>query len=155
LFIACAALLILAGNGACGNKLGDSCNSSIDCSLDGDRSCDVSQPGGYCTVQGCDAHSCPDEAMCVRFFPSKFLTTPCNPATEDISSDECSLDQLCTEGGLCAPRATERRYCVAKCGGNGDCRGDYECRFVGEHGSSSLEPGDLGRARFCAPRKAP
>ena len=146
------ALLALATTAACGNKIGDDCHSSIDCSFDGDRSCDISQPGGYCTVQGCDARSCPEESMCVRFFPSMFLTQPCDPATEDLSTDECPSDELCTESGLCAPRATERRYCTLKCSNDGDCRGGYECRFVGERGSSSLEPRDLGRAKFCAPR---
>ncbi len=147
-----AVLMVMATASACGNKIGDDCRSSIDCSFDGDRSCDVSQPGGYCTVQGCDVRSCPDEAMCVRFFPSQYLTKPCDPATEDISSNECAPDELCLESGLCAPRATERRYCAVKCSNNGDCRDNYECRYVGEHGSSSLDPKDLGRARFCAPR---
>lgn len=138
---------------ACGNKIGDECRSSIDCSIDGDRSCDIAQPGGYCTVQGCDSRSCPDESACVRFFPSKFLTRPCAPTTEDNGTDACSPDEVCLESGLCAPRSTERRYCALKCGNDGDCRSGYECRLVGEHGSSPLEPRDLGRVRFCAPRE--
>lgn len=146
-------LATAVASAGCGNKIGDDCRSSIDCSIDGDRSCDISQPGGYCTVVGCDTRSCPSDASCVRFFPSKFLTRPCDPATEDSGSNACNADEVCLESGLCAPRATERRYCVAKCGGNSDCRDGYECRFVGEHGSSPLEPKDLGRTRFCAPRE--
>lgn len=144
--------LALLGLGACGNKIGDSCTTSIDCSIEGSRACDISQPGGYCTVQGCDRTSCPDEAICVRFFPSMYLTKPCDPKTEDFGSDDCAADELCLESGLCAPRASERRYCALSCSDGGDCRDGYDCRLVGERGSSSLDPKAIGRAKFCAPR---
>jgi hypothetical protein len=145
--------LALGALGACGNEIGDSCKTNIDCSVEGTRPCDISQPGGYCTIEGCSLTSCPDEAMCVRFFPAKFLSQPCDPRTEDVSSNDCSADEICLEGGLCSPRSTERRYCALRCGNNGDCRGGYECRLVGEHGSSSLNAKDLGKAKFCAPKE--
>jgi len=145
--------LFTMGTTACGKQVGDSCTTSIDCNLEGSRPCDISQPGGYCTVEGCSLTSCPSEAMCVRFFPAKFLTLPCDPRTEDTTSNDCGADDICLESGLCAPRATERRYCALKCGDNSDCRGGYECRFVGEHGSSSLNAQDLGKAKFCAPQE--
>lgn len=152
--ICLVAAVFALGAAACAKQVGDSCKTNIDCNIEGSRPCDISQPGGYCTVEGCNLNSCPDEAMCVRFFPSKYLTQPCDPATEDSTSNACAADELCLESGLCAPRGSERRYCALKCGNGSDCRGGYECRFVGEHGSSSLNPNDLGKAKFCAPKEA-
>lgn len=37
--------------------------------MQGDRSCDLSQPGGYCTIADCSPGSCGDEGRCVRFKP--------------------------------------------------------------------------------------
>ena len=34
--------------------MGDSCQTSTDCDPNGNRVCDLSQPGGYCTILGCD-----------------------------------------------------------------------------------------------------
>lgn len=70
----CALLTLLAlftafGVG-CAPQIGDECTSSIDCSVDGDRICDLAQPGGYCTVQGCDFGTCPEEAVCVEWLGS-------------------------------------------------------------------------------------
>ena len=39
---------------ACGRDIGDECQTSVDCDPNGTRACDLSQPGGYCTVLGCD-----------------------------------------------------------------------------------------------------
>jgi hypothetical protein len=139
--------------GACGRSIGDECTTNVDCSLTPDRSCDIAQPGGYCTVEGCDLASCPDDSLCVRHFPFEFLTRACDPRTGSIpSGDACRPDELCLTGGLCAPRSTERRFCAARCGGGGDCRSGYECRVVGEFGSEPLDPRRAGRDKFCAPR---
>lgn len=61
--LACALAATLAG---CQPKIGDGCSISTDCSIRGDRVCDTSQPGGYCTVQQCRT-GCPDNAACVAF----------------------------------------------------------------------------------------
>lgn len=118
--------LLVAG---CGSEIGDSCSNSLDCSPNRDRTCErsTSSPGGYCTVVGCDYGTCPDEAVCVRFFSSVSSKT-CDPATEDIDDDRCSPDELCTLAGTCEPRQAEIRYCMRRCGDQGDCREDYECR---------------------------
>jgi len=110
----------------CGSSIGDECSQSTDCSQEGDRICDPASPGGYCTQEGCDFGTCPDEATCVRFFPVTQLTmASCTPGEEPSA---CNLDEICVVGGYCAPRSTERRFCMRKCGGQGDCRGGYECR---------------------------
>lgn len=150
------ACMLAAG---CGAEIGDSCERSIDCSPDGDRICDRSEssPGGYCTVRGCDYESCPDDAVCVRFFSAVFPDLTCDPATEDISTDDCLPVEECTIGGTCAPRLSEARFCMRRCSSNDDCRGGYECRdrdLMIEHGGEPvLAPGRSQSGslpRFCA-----
>ncbi len=116
---------------ACGAQIGDSCTTNVDCAQDGTRDCDLSQPGGYCTVNGCDEQSCPSEAVCIRIFPYESLSQPCQ------QDSDCTSAGICLPEGLCAPRAAERRYCELRCGSNGDCRSGYVCREAGIEGYSS------------------
>lgn len=118
---------------ACGDEIGDSCTTNVDCSQDGTRDCDLSQPGGYCTITGCDERLCPSEAVCIRIFPYD------SPGTACASDAECSSSELCLPDGFCVPRASERRYCEKKCGSNGDCRGGYVCREAGIEGKPSTQ----------------
>ncbi len=75
-----AIILLLAGlaMAGCKNSIGDSCSGSTDCSVTGERQCDLAQPGGYCTVFSCDPDTCP-EGVCVewRFIPSRTAETWC------------------------------------------------------------------------------
>ena len=64
------ALLALAVG--CGKEIGDECVVPSDCSPNGDRQCDLSSKSGYCTIQGCDYNTCPEEAACIRFFTGSF-----------------------------------------------------------------------------------
>jgi hypothetical protein len=142
---------------ACGKEIGDSCIVSSDCSVRGDRQCDPGSPDGYCTIQGCDYNTCPSEAECVRFFVGDFENVPCDP-TQPNAMTGCSLDELCTLTGNCAPRSAEVRYCMRKCNHDGDCRTPkYECRDLQrmkDHGGEPvLAPGDSLGAKpqgFCA-----
>jgi len=143
------ALLLAIG---CGKEIGDTCIISSDCSPNGDRYCDISSKEGYCTIQGCDFDTCPSEAACIRFFTGNFDNRPCT------TQDECSLDELCSLEGHCAPRSSELRYCMRTCGSNDDCRSGYECRDIElmiEHGGEPvLAPGaviDTSAPKFCAP----
>lgn len=125
----------------CGKQIGDACIVSSDCSIDGSRICDtVGTKDGYCTIVGCDYATCPEEAVCVRFFAGGFTNKPC-----DVNAD-CSLDELCTIEKLCVPRAAEVRYCMAKCDADSDCRDGYECRnfaLMEAHGGQpALAPTD-------------
>jgi hypothetical protein len=142
---------------ACGKEIGDPCIVSSDCSTNGTRQCDISQKEGYCTIQGCDYSTCPEEAACIRFFTGSFDNRICDPTTENHTTDTCSLDELCTLEGHCAPRASEVRYCLRKCSSSSDCRDGYECRDLGlmiEHGGEPvLAPGlivDETSPKFCA-----
>lgn len=136
----------------CGQQIGDSCIVSSDCAYDGSRVCDNSEQDGYCTIQGCDYDTCPEEAVCVRFFSGGFANKPCG-----VQAD-CSLDELCSLESQCVPRLAETRYCMKKCGQTSDCRGGYECRdftLMKIHGGEPvLAPGDVvdqsSAPAFCA-----
>ncbi len=65
------AAFALAGISGCAPSIGDSCGNSTNCSVNGDRQCDLSQPGGYCTVFDCQPDQCPNDAVCVRFNPTE------------------------------------------------------------------------------------
>ena len=85
-------LVVLVG---CAPQIGDSCGSSGDCSVNGDRICDIAQPDGYCTVQACDPDTCPSEGTCVewRYDPDRTSETYC--------MKRCSSDGDCRDGYLC------------------------------------------------------
>lgn len=151
-------VIVLVIVGACGYEIGDACVFSSDCSTSGDRLCDPdpSSPGGYCTIQGCDYSTCPDEAVCVRFFSGSF-SKPCM-----TSPDECSLDELCSLDKHCVARSSEVRYCMRTCDSDGDCRDGYECRDLAdmiEHGGEPVPaPGvvvDADPTKFCAAAPLP
>jgi hypothetical protein len=152
------AVVLLLGAAACGDEIGDECSLSTDCSSQGDRICDISSPGGYCTVIGCDFDTCPDEAVCVRFFSVGTTNHPCDPLTEDIDgTDACTDDEACTLKGYCVPRTAEVRFCMRTCGGGDDCRDGYECRdeaLMQEHGGEPVPPPGEAVSRnpqaFCA-----
>jgi len=145
-------LLALVAAG-CGKEIGDDCVVSSDCSTAGDRICDISSPGGYCTIQGCDFNTCPDESVCVSFFTGSFANKPCVRETEDAGTDDCTFDEICSLAGQCVSRSSEIRYCMRTCGSDGDCRDNYECRdeaLMREHGGEPVvQAGDL--PSFCAP----
>lgn len=154
-------LVLITMFAACGKDIGDECTTNVDCEQNGSRDCDLSQPGGYCTMIGCDERSCPSEAVCVRVFPyeSKISDSACS------TDANCTSDQICVPdapSGYCAPRLSERRYCVKKCGNNGDCRGGYTCHEAGVEGNQPVgntygslalveNPNQSTVVKFCAP----
>jgi len=142
------AVAATAGSG-CKKMIGDECTTAADCNPNGTRSCDLSQPGGYCTIQGCDETSCPEEAACIRYFPAQFLTDACDPTEPANGCREG--EEICLPSGLCAPLRTELRYCAKRCSANDDCRGGYECRLAGTRGSLALTSSLDAIIHFCAP----
>ena len=100
-----ALLAGLAGLSGCTPSIGDKCVLSTDCSIRGDRLCDTSQPGGYCTIFNCAGNACPDHAACVLFH---------------ANVQGCAYDDR-------SPSRTGRTFCLATCGSNSDCRDGYVC----------------------------
>jgi hypothetical protein len=101
-----SALVALAG--ACKPKIGDDCKISTDCSAAGDRLCDITAPGGYCTVFNCEPGTCPDdESLCVEFGATRAMADQC----QDLPS----------------PSPFARSFCMQTCDSNSDCRSGYTC----------------------------
>src|SRR6266849_6272350 len=96
------AIVAFALAAGCSPKIGDKCSVSTDCSVQGDRLCDPTQPGGYCTIFNCEPNRCPDEAVCVAF-----------------NEPTCSSSAL--------SRRFQRTFCMLVCESNEDCRGGYLC----------------------------
>jgi hypothetical protein len=92
----------------CTPEIGDRCVLSTDCSIRGDRLCDTSQPGGYCTQFNCSPGSCADDATCVLF---------------NAALPGCGLDDRDGRGGS----RIARSFCVAECSSDADCRAGYMC----------------------------
>jgi hypothetical protein len=107
-----AALLVLLSLVAfgCTPKIGDSCTVSTNCSASGDRLCDITEPGGYCTIFNCEPDGCPDDSVCINF------------GTELSPVDQCSTAQ--------GNSPYQRSFCMARCASNSDCRGGYECQSL-------------------------
>jgi hypothetical protein len=170
------ALVIISA--ACGQKIGDSCSIASDCSSNNSRVCDAFSRGGYCTIQGCDFNTCPQEAVCIRFFPTVVGRSSCTDQTQCFASEactnaglcvpadsacenqgECATDEFCTIAGACAPRSIEQRFCMLACSSNDDCREGYECRTLAlmkQHGGEPVPDPNASTAQvpdkpFCAP----
>ncbi len=119
------ALLLLA----CQPKIGDECLRSIDCSQQGERSCDLSyrindegfadpEGQGECTIEGCAEGSCPNEAVCVRIYGVQFLSVSCDPELEDQlpeGVDAGDIAGACCEAlaGPCTNEDVKRCVCGA------------------------------------------
>jgi hypothetical protein len=158
----------------CSHAIGDACGNNVDCSIAGDRFCDIAPPGGYCTVEGCGVTSdgkdtCPGDSVCIRFFTA-VQTRPCvynaSFPRGDATSDglSCDVDERCVcDGDLaaddscpttahCAPENSERRWCMARCGKDTDCRAGYVCRQTGSLGSEAVpslnDPAGVN-AKYC------
>ena len=73
---------------ACSPLVGDACEDSTDCGRS--MFCELSLPGGYCTLENCDNKNCPDDGVCIRF-------------TEDISwcMQPCEGNGDCRDGYTC------------------------------------------------------
>ena len=145
------ALLAAGALWSCQPNIGDSCANASDCSQQGERTCDTTFPGGYCTKFGCSADSCPSEAACIGF-QSLVSTAP-----------ECANLQV-------RPRL-QRAACMFSCKKDQDCRGGYVCvdmaqpnpwgaLLIDRSGSGKVcslqpPPDAVGEAGVCQSRPAP
>lgn len=114
LLLLCA-LVGLAG--ACKPNIGDDCRISTDCSAAGDRLCDITAPGGYCTMFNCEPGTCPDgESLCVEFGAVR------------ASAPLCRAQQ--------SPSPYGRTFCMQTCDSNSDCRSGYTCADLSQRGNA-------------------
>ncbi len=100
----------------CKPQIGDDCTVSTNCSTTGDRLCDITQPGGYCTTFNCEPGSCPDNSVCVNFGTNLSLVV--DDMHEPVK--ECRPSQ--------ANSPYKRSFCMANCSSNSDCRDGYACQ---------------------------
>ncbi len=101
-------LALAALAAACSPKIGDECQLSTDCSAAADRLCDISAPGGYCTIYNCEPGACPeDESLCVEF------------GAQRSAAAGCQSQQ--------SPSPYARAFCMATCDSDDDCRAGYAC----------------------------
>lgn len=131
-----AALALALGLGlfglACQPSIGDACVLSTDCSQRGDRLCDTSQSGGYCTVFNCVGDGCPDEGSCVVFGGR---VPGCLYTDRSIAR-------------------TARSFCMRACEVDKDCRDGYVCRDPRVPSLQGIVL-DTDQSRFvCVPREA-
>jgi len=111
------------GLAGCRPNIGDSCVSSVDCSSQGDRLCDTSQPDGYCTIFGCEPDACPGD-----------------PATSVCVGFGLDTDPLCSVSGT-DPRwpRFEKTFCMHACEADTDCREGYVCVKPSERRAMSID----------------
>lgn len=145
--VALAAVLLCS----CQPEIGDSCSNAGDCSVQEQRTCDTTSPGGYCTVLGCAADSCPGEAVCIGY-QSVLSIAP-----------ECASLQA-------RPRL-QRSLCMRSCSSDSDCRGgEYACidmaapnpwgaQVVDRRASGKVcalrpPPDPVGETAVCSPQPA-
>ncbi|RMG94408.1 MAG: hypothetical protein D6705_16350 [Deltaproteobacteria bacterium] len=167
-------LLVLGLLGiGCSPKIGDPCTVSTDCSLRGERTCDLSYlvgDRGECIIEGCSRGTCPKEAACVKVYTTAFLSVACNPDREDVATygddpdcvdgvcpplDDCAPEEVCLPEGVCADEVSARTSCRRKCKKDGDCRDGYRCERTGSAGvyfaPTPDDPRSEDTVRICVP----
>ncbi len=77
---------------ACAPGIGDECASNTECNSQEGAICDVSIPGGYCTVPNCVPNGCPVNSVCVEFDrDNSFCMEAC------LADSDCRDEHVCRE----------------------------------------------------------
>lgn len=142
----CALLLLALTAMACGHEIGDACKSSVDCDPNGTRSCDLSQPDGYCTVLGCDETSCPSSSTCIRLFPQIFLAAKAQSCA--AAGSTCPPGSTCTAAGYCTECDSKREDVATDSAGvvENNCLADEICLDSGLCSKQSYEQRECAKA---------
>ena len=153
-------LALVALTAACSPKIGDACTVSTDCSIRGERSCDLSyrvlgngieNPNGKgeCIIEGCARGNCLKEADCVKIYSTEFFSVACDPEREDVATQcvenpegepcpaDC-LDEASGEAKSCPPLdacdnneiCLPEGVCATEVGARTSCR--FECKNNGD-----------------------
>lgn len=78
----------------CQPAIGDECITNLECDTQSGAICDVSVPGGYCTVPDCVPNGCPDDSVCVRFDE---VTAYCMKGC--LGDADCRAEHTCRDLG--------------------------------------------------------
>jgi len=138
-------MAVLAVVTGCAPKIGDKCTVSTDCSAQGDRICDITQPGGYCTEFNCEPDSCPDGAACINFGTTLSIGDPGSP---DNPNDPSTVPTACRVSQGNSPY--QRSFCLAACESDSDCRADYACIEPETIGGVKADYDSARRGKVCA-----
>ncbi len=133
--LAAVVALALAG---CQPEIGDACATALDCSSLGERLCDVTMPGGYCTQFNCAPGSCPDEAACILF--------------------RNDVDAACQGVDDGKSARFSQAFCMVECDDVSDCRAGYACLAPSERGARAVDKDEDGApvvVRICVPASTP
>ena len=121
---------------ACQRRIGSACKVSTDCSLRGDRACDLSylvdgdgdlDPGGKgeCIVDGCTPSACPREGTCVQVYGAEFLSVACDPELED--RPQSYSDELADRIAACRADPSSESYIDGEPVACNDCDSHEVC----------------------------
>src|SRR5688572_408393 len=114
----------------CQPGIGDECQTSADCGASNDRLCDITQPGGYCTIFNCEPGTCPEDSTCVLFSANRSTVDGCQSPYGNSPF--------------------QRSFCMKTCSGEDECRGNYACIDVGRSDNPwSAVVIDKGPSRVC------
>jgi len=133
---AVAVVLLLAG---CASEIGDECGANVDCSSSGDRVCDTTAPGGYCTILDCSPNECPEESVCVAWGEGLSERTYC--------MRHCGWSGDCRDGYWCFS-PSDFGFCMTNCETDAGCRARYGCTA----NLTGYDPTDWGRIVDVNPR---
>lgn len=102
----------------CGTEIGDECDSDAACGAG--RFCDTSSRDGYCTIGGCTANSCPENAICVVFDNEEsFCMGVCD------SGEDCRTGYVCDTENAAHGFCRQRAECTPE-----DATEDEQARFA-------------------------
>lgn len=94
-------VIAVAWLAGCAPEIGDDCTINQDCGAG--RICDLSQPGGYCTIPECESTAtCPDGTVCIEF-----------PNTESYCMLHCEGNDDCRDGYVCVKGYGPAAFCNA------------------------------------------
>jgi hypothetical protein len=116
----------------CQARIGDGCSTNQQCSGQTQRLCDITQPGGYCTILNCSPTSCPEgEGMCVTFGNALSPLPGCQNASK--------------------PSPYARSLCMQYCSEDTECRPGYVCRDISgdDPWSADIATKDAPSTKIC------
>jgi hypothetical protein len=140
---------------ACSPEIGDDCATALDCSASGTRLCDMTQRGGYCTLEGCEENTCPEEAVCVSF-GRRFEGQSVERLARPFCMLKCDSDSDCRTDdnyGCFAARSSDPKAKTFGAGDEAQILGNSKQKFCAQNASTFVLP-DAGMSEMPEPDAA-